>query len=208
MNVTRIVTIAAVLTAMCTVPAMSAQEAAKEKGKTSAAKTVTTASGLKYVDVKVGSGASPVKGKQVKVHYTGTLENGKKFDSSVDRNEPFVFVIGVGQVIPGWDEGVMGMKVGGKRKLTIPSQLGYGARGAGGDHPSQCDVAVRRGVAGRTEIRRQSDNITGKLRQAFPRFFFRSTEAPSTFSRCGTICFLRDMTPFSSYRCGSSWGSP
>jgi peptidylprolyl isomerase len=135
MNVTRIVTIAAVLTAMCALPAMSAQEAAKEKGKTSPAKTVTTASGLKYVDVKVGSGAAPVKGKQVKVHYTGTLENGKKFDSSVDRNEPFVFVIGVGQVIPGWDEGVMGMKVGGKRKLTIPSQLGYGARGAGPDIP-------------------------------------------------------------------------
>jgi len=105
------------------------------KGKTAAAKTVTTASGLKYTDVKVGSGASPVKGKQVKVHYTGTLENGKKFDSSVDRKEPFTFVIGVGQVIAGWDEGVMGMKVGGKRKLIIPSKLGYGARGAGPDIP-------------------------------------------------------------------------
>jgi peptidylprolyl isomerase len=90
---------------------------------------------LKYTDVKVGSGASPVKGKQVKVHYTGTLENGKKFDSSVDRNEPFSFVIGVGQVIPGWDEGVMSMKVGGKRKLVIPSKLGYGAAGAGGVIP-------------------------------------------------------------------------
>ena len=135
MNVTRIVTIATVLAAMCAVPAMSAQETAKEKDKTSAAKTVTTASGLKYVDVKVGSGAAPVKGKQVKVHYTGTLTSGKKFDSSVDRNEPFVFVIGVGQVIPGWDEGVMGMKVGGKRKLIIPANLGYGARGAGADIP-------------------------------------------------------------------------
>ena len=94
-------------------------------------KMVTTASGLKYVDQVVGKGASPVAGKQVKVHYTGTLENGKKFDSSVDRKEPFSFVIGVGQVIPGWDEGVMTMKVGGKRRLTIPSKLGYGATGAG-----------------------------------------------------------------------------
>lgn len=95
----------------------------------------TTASGLKYVDLVVGTGASPVRGKQVKVHYTGTLENGTKFDSSVDRRQPFSFVIGVGQVIKGWDEGVMGMKVGGKRKLVIPANLGYGARGAGGVIP-------------------------------------------------------------------------
>lgn len=95
----------------------------------------TTASGLKYVDLVVGKGASPVRGKQVKVHYTGTLENGTKFDSSVDRRQPFSFVIGVGQVIKGWDEGVMGMKVGGKRKLVIPASLGYGARGAGGVIP-------------------------------------------------------------------------
>jgi len=107
---------------------------AQEKGA-GAGKAVTTASGLKYVDVKVGTGPSPVKGKQVKVHYVGTLENGRKFDSSVDRNQPFEFVIGVGQVIPGWDEGVMGMKVGGKRKLTIPAKLGYGAAGAGGVIP-------------------------------------------------------------------------
>jgi peptidylprolyl isomerase len=100
-----------------------------------AKKTVTTASGLKYVDVIVGKGASPTAGKHVKVHYTGTLENGKKFDSSVDRNEPFSFIIGVGQVIPGWDEGVMSMKVGGKRKLIIPPNLGYGSRGAGGVIP-------------------------------------------------------------------------
>jgi FKBP-type peptidyl-prolyl cis-trans isomerase len=98
-------------------------------------KIVTTASGLKYIDVVVGKGASPSTGKHVKVHYTGTLENGKKFDSSVDRNEPFTFVIGVGQVIPGWDEGVMTMKVGGKRKLIIPPNLGYGSRGAGGVIP-------------------------------------------------------------------------
>jgi len=109
-------------------PAFSAQDA---KGT----KTVTTASGLKYVDVVVGKGASPVKGNLVKVHYTGTLENGKKFDSSVDRKEPFAFLIGVGQVIPGWDEGVMSMKVGGKRKLIIPARLGYGAAGAGGVIP-------------------------------------------------------------------------
>ena len=109
-----------------TVPSFASQDAKKP---------VTTASGLKYVDVVVGKGASPTAGKMVKVHYTGTLENGKKFDSSVDRKEPFSFTIGVGQVIPGWDEGVMSMKVGGKRKLIIPAKLGYGARGAGGDIP-------------------------------------------------------------------------
>jgi peptidylprolyl isomerase len=134
MNIRRSLVVLAVLTAMCSVSAMAGQEKESAKGKTAAAKTVTTASGLKYTDVKVGSGAAPVKGKLVKVHYTGTLVNGKQFDSSVGR-EPFSFVIGVGQVIPGWDEGVMGMKVGGKRKLVIPSNLGYGARGAGGDIP-------------------------------------------------------------------------
>lgn len=107
--------------------------AAQEAKKT--AKTVTTGSGLKYIDLLIGKGASPTAGKQVKVHYTGTLENGKKFDSSVDRKEPFSFIIGVGQVIRGWDEGVMTMKVGGKRKLIIPSRLGYGSRGAGGIIP-------------------------------------------------------------------------
>jgi peptidylprolyl isomerase len=119
---------------MCALPLMAGQEQAGAKGKTAVASMVTTASGLKYTDVKVGNGASPVKGKQVKVHYTGTLENGKQFDSSVGK-EPFTFVIGVGQVIQGWDEGVMGMKVGGKRKLIIPSKLGYGAAGAGGVIP-------------------------------------------------------------------------
>jgi FKBP-type peptidyl-prolyl cis-trans isomerase FkpA len=135
MGIRRSLVVVAVLTAMCSVSAMVGPEQASAKGKPAVARTVTTASGLKYTDVKVGSGVSPVKGKQVKVHYTGTLENGKKFDSSVDRNEPFTFVIGVGQVIPGWDEGVMGMKVGGKRKLIIPSKLGYGAAGAGGAIP-------------------------------------------------------------------------
>jgi len=123
------VAVIGILTALVASPAFAAQDAKPE------AKSVTTASGLKYVDVVVGKGASPVTGKQVKVHYTGTLENGKKFDSSVDRKEPFSFVIGVGQVIKGWDEGVMTMKVGGKRKLIIPSELGYGARGAGGVIP-------------------------------------------------------------------------
>jgi len=135
MSIRRSLVVMAVLGMMCSVSAMAAQDQPGAKGKTAAAKMVTTASGLKYTDLKVGSGPSPVKGKQVKVHYIGTLENGKKFDSSVDRNEPFSFVIGVGQVIAGWDEGVMGMKVGGKRKLVIPSNLGYGARGAGSDIP-------------------------------------------------------------------------
>jgi peptidylprolyl isomerase len=95
------------------------------------AKAVTTQSGLKYEDIVVGTGPSPQSGQEVTVHYTGTLEDGTKFDSSLDRGQPFKFNIGVGQVIKGWDEGVMTMKVGGKRKLVIPSQLGYGARGAG-----------------------------------------------------------------------------
>lgn len=95
------------------------------------AKAVTTESGLKYEDIVVGTGESPKQGQEVTVHYTGTLDDGTKFDSSLDRNQPFKFPIGVGRVIKGWDEGVMSMKVGGKRKLVIPPQLGYGARGAG-----------------------------------------------------------------------------
>ncbi len=89
----------------------------------------TTTSGLKYEDIKVGTGAQPSNGQKVSVHYTGWLTNGKKFDSSVDRGQPFQFVIGQGQVIKGWDEGVATMKIGGKRKLTIPPNLGYGAGG-------------------------------------------------------------------------------
>ncbi len=93
--------------------------------------TVTTASGLRYVDLVEGSGPSPVVGDRVEVHYTGWLENGTKFDSSVDRREPFVFPLGLSRVIKGWDEGVATMKTGGKRRLVIPPQLGYGDRGAG-----------------------------------------------------------------------------
>jgi len=98
-------------------------------------KTVTTDSGLKYVELKEGDGANPKTGQTVVVHYTGTLEDGTKFDSSRDRNSPFQFKIGVGQVIKGWDEGVGTMKVGERRKLIIPPELGYGARGAGGVIP-------------------------------------------------------------------------
>ena len=94
-----------------------------------AGKEVTTASGLKYVDVVEGTGASPRTGQPVSVHYTGTLENGTKFDSSIDRGTPYVFRIGTGAVIQGWDEGLMTMKVGGKRKLIIPASLGYGPSG-------------------------------------------------------------------------------
>lgn len=95
----------------------------------------TTASGLQYWDVVVGTGATAVPGKPVSVHYTGWLTNGEKFDSSVDRGKPFVFPLGEGQVIKGWDEGVVGMKAGGKRQLRIPPALGYGEAGAGGDIP-------------------------------------------------------------------------
>ena len=97
--------------------------------------SVTTPSGLIYEDTTVGSGAEAANGKKVTVHYTGWLTDGTKFDSSKDRNDPFEFNLGQGQVIKGWDEGVAGMKVGGKRKLTIPPALGYGARGAGGVIP-------------------------------------------------------------------------
>jgi peptidylprolyl isomerase len=98
-----------------------------------------TASGLEFEDTVIGNGPSPSKGQRCSMHYTGWLwENGakgSKFDSSVDRGEPFEFQIGVGQVIKGWDEGVASMKVGGKRTLRIPPELGYGARGAGGVIP-------------------------------------------------------------------------
>lgn len=104
------------------------------------AEAVTTGSGLKYIDDVVGAGEAPATGKRVSVHYTGRLSDGKKFDSSVDRGQPFEFVIGVGQVIKGWDEGVATMKVGGKRQLIIPPDLGYGARGAGSAIPPNAEL--------------------------------------------------------------------
>ncbi|MGL4233740.1 MAG: FKBP-type peptidyl-prolyl cis-trans isomerase [Casimicrobium sp.] len=104
-----------------------------------ASKVITTASGLKYEDTKVGTGAEAKAGQQATVHYTGWLwvdgKRGNKFDSSKDRGEPFPFPLGGGRVIKGWDEGVQGMKIGGTRVLTIPPELGYGARGAGGVIP-------------------------------------------------------------------------
>jgi FKBP-type peptidyl-prolyl cis-trans isomerase len=100
-----------------------------------AGQVITTSSGLQYQILKEGLGTGALSGKKVSVHYTGWLMDGKKFDSSVDRGQPFQFQLGAGQVIKGWDEGVAGMKIGEKRKLTIPSSLGYGERGAGGAIP-------------------------------------------------------------------------
>jgi len=133
---TRLASLLAGLALALAIPSLAcaADKKAKDKPakKEKKGKTVTTPSGLKYEEVKVGKGASPKKGQTVVVHYTGWLTNGKKFDSSRDRGQPFEFEIGVGRVIKGWDEGVMTMKVGGRRKLTIPPELGYGASGTPG----------------------------------------------------------------------------
>jgi peptidylprolyl isomerase len=124
----------AAVTAAASTPVAIRMASAQTSGK-----TMTTASGLQIIDSKVGTGASPKSGQTCVMHYTGWLyengQKGKKFDSSVDRNEPFEFTIGQRQVIAGWDEGVGSMKVGGKRTLIIPPALGYGARGAGGVIP-------------------------------------------------------------------------
>lgn len=120
-------------------PAASGTPGASATPKPAAEKPVgppvTTKSGLKYQVFKKGTGAVAKAGQMVSVHYTGWLVDGTKFDSSVDRGQPFDFGLGQGQVIPGWDEGVAGMKIGEKRKLTIPAKLGYGDRGAGGVIP-------------------------------------------------------------------------
>ena len=116
----------------------------------------TTPSGLQYEDTTVGDGAEAKAGQHVHVHYTGWLYNdgvqGAKFDSSRDRNEPFAFSLGAGMVIKGWDEGVAGMKVGGKRTLIIPPQLGYGARGAGGVIPPNATLKFDVELLGRALI--------------------------------------------------------
>lgn len=101
---------------------------------------VKTASGLEYTDKQLGTGPSPATGQRVTVHYTGRLKDGTKFDSSLDRGTPFTFVIGVGQVIKGWDEGVGTMKVGGQRQLVIPPNLAYGERGAGNIIPPNSEL--------------------------------------------------------------------
>lgn len=114
-------------------PAESSQNPVTQESSMSAVEEVPA--NLKVEDVTVGTGAEATPGKTVSVHYTGTLEDGKKFDSSKDRGQPFSFKLGAGQVIKGWDLGVKGMKIGGSRKLTIPGELGYGARGYPGVIP-------------------------------------------------------------------------
>ena len=116
-------------------PDSSKADASALGGPMSADKTQILPSGLRITELEVGTGAEAVAGQTVEVHYRGTLENGKQFDASYDRGKPFTFPLGRGQVIKGWDEGVQGMKVGGKRKLVIPPELGYGSRGAGGVIP-------------------------------------------------------------------------
>jgi len=125
----------------CAVLALALLAALSPFGRPQAAanQVIEMPNGLKYTDDKAGNGAEATAGKKVSVHYTGWLSDngakGKKFDSSVDRGQPFQFTLGAHQVIAGWDEGVAGMKVGGKRTLVIPPELGYGARGAGGVIP-------------------------------------------------------------------------
>ncbi len=129
-----IVTIALLALAVLAVAQTAAKPAASGPTKVTGA-PIKTASGLEYWDIKVGTGAVAQPGHQVKVDYTGWLTNGKKFDSSVGTGHPFDFLLGGGQVIKGWDEGVAGMKVGGKRQLRIPPDLAYGAKGAAGVIP-------------------------------------------------------------------------
>lgn len=122
-------------TAVAPLLAQTPDSSAAELMPNENSEVITTASGLQYVEIVEGTGEMPQTGQTVKVHYTGTLEDGTKFDSSRDRNRPFEFRIGAGQVIKGWDEGLSTMKVGGQRRLIIPPELGYGSRGAGGVIP-------------------------------------------------------------------------
>ncbi len=138
----------ALRTLLCTALLASAGLAHAGDAKTAApaapakvtGKPTVSATGLKYYVLKKGTGAVAKAGDMVRVHYTGWLTDGKKFDSSLDRGEPIEFPLGQGRVIKGWDEGVAGMKVGEKRKLVIPSDLGYGERGAGGVIPPNADL--------------------------------------------------------------------
>lgn len=131
---------AAIGLAVLTVAVVLVNGVQSKAGDKKELKVITTSTGLKYADEKVGDGEEAKKGQVVRVHYTGYLTNGTKFDSSRDRGEPFEFKLGAGMVIKGWDEGVAGMKVGGKRKLQIPPELGYGKRGAGKVIPPDAEL--------------------------------------------------------------------
>jgi FKBP-type peptidyl-prolyl cis-trans isomerase len=128
------------LAAMIVVACLLGADDKKNEGPMNEPKVIKTESGLQYVDLKEGTGERARAGDTVEVHYTGWLKNGKKFDSSVDRGRPFSFPLGAGKVIKGWDEGVAGMRVGGKRKLIIPPELGYGRRGAGNVIPPDAEL--------------------------------------------------------------------
>jgi FKBP-type peptidyl-prolyl cis-trans isomerase len=134
--IARVLSVAA-LAALCATAFADTSAPAPTKGM----KATVLPDGLEYVDMKKGTGAEAKAGKKVKVHYTGWLaDSKKKFDSSVDRHEPIEFTLGVGMVIKGWDEGIEGMKVGGRRQLHIPAKLGYGERGAGESIPANSDL--------------------------------------------------------------------
>jgi FKBP-type peptidyl-prolyl cis-trans isomerase len=127
-------------TALCVLPLAGLALASDGNSAAGGSEWKKSASGLEIQEIKVGDGAEAKAGTTVEVHYTGWLVNGTKFDSSVDRGKPFSFRLGAGEVIQGWDEGVAGMKVGGNRKLRIPPEMGYGARGAGGVIPGNATL--------------------------------------------------------------------